>query len=144
MATCIFVSQLFFFFLFYFLFSSFFSLVPGIPQCIPFKQFPYIFLTVRMLNVRTDYIDVFTLMCVALSATFLLIFKSFSFSPSRVFSLFILIFPLALSFAFDFSVLFPGHFSYLFVPCVHHTSSYKTRWPLCLGFFFITTLTISP
>lgn len=41
-----------FFFLLYFIFIFFiFSLVPGIPQCIPFKQFPYIFLTVRMLNV---------------------------------------------------------------------------------------------
>ena len=117
----VFLFPSFFFFFFFFccilfFFSFFFFWSLESPSVFPFNSSHTFSSLSECWMWQTDYIHVFTLMCVALPATFLLIFRYFFFSPSRVFSLFIFIFPLALSFAFDFSVLFPGHFSYLFVP----------------------------
>ena len=77
------------------------------PSCVsPFQPLSYWFL------------DIFSFL---LPVSFLFLFLFFP-----------LLWVLLLTFLCCFLVIFPTFLS----PCVHHTSSYKTRWPLCLGFFF--------
>lgn len=102
-------------------------MVPGPLQCTPLKPCPYIFLTVNMVNVRTDYIHVWvsTFMCCVPAAPlcFLIVFNHFFFPlPFSLFFFmaqnfnFLFFSPFALIF-WDFSVLFDAP---LFLPSVHH------------------------